>query len=114
MPYPFSDPRPTITRDVGESSTQVRSAGGTVERLHVSNPSASAVCYLKAWDVLSANLNTSTSRMLFDHPIPAGQTVVIERLPLENGLTIRVTAAAGASDVTAPDADAILHDWKNE
>lgn len=114
MPYPFSDPRPTITRDVGESSTQVRSAGVTVERLHVSNPSADTVCYFKAWDVLAVNLNTSASKMLYDHPIPAGQTLVIENLPLENGLTVRVTGAAGAADATAPDADAILHDWKNE
>jgi hypothetical protein len=115
MPYPFSKPRPTITRDIDESpAVQLRSGGQMIDRMHVTNPSADTVMYFNAWDVLLANLNTGTSRMLFDHAIPAGQTLVIEDLPLENGFTVKCTSAAGAADATAPNAAGVVHDWKME
>ncbi len=110
----FSVPTPNIVRDVGETAVELRTSGTQVERLHVSNPSADTVGWFKAWDVRSANLNTGTSKMLFDHPVPPGQSLVIEELPLLLGLTVRFTGAAGAADESAPAADAILHDWRDE
>jgi hypothetical protein len=64
---------------------------------------------------LLANLNTSTSTMLLDHPVPAGGGFQVEDIPCLNGLTVKVTGAIGATDTTDPGAAASnVHIWKKD
>jgi len=100
---------------VGETAIEARTGGGMIEKMHVSNTSADTVVWFKAWDVLAANLDEEDEvAQRYDHPIPPGQTLLIEDLPLLHGFTHRLCGASGATDETAPASPGITHDWRDE